>query len=69
MTKRAAKPGDLVRVRATHFSLDTGEIEDSYYLGIVLESNVVLYYRGLIRVLALHTQKDVHVRKEDVEVI
>lgn len=69
MTKREPKPGDLVRIRATHFNYSTGEIVDDYYLGIVLESNIVLQYRGMLRVLALHTQKDTHVRKEDAEVI
>ena len=63
------KEGDLVRVRSTRFDYSTKIILDSHYLGIVLKSNTVLYYRGMIKIYALYAQRSFYVHRDDVEVI
>ena len=63
------KEGDLVKVRSTRFDYSTKTLLDDHYLGVVLKSNTVLYYRGMMRIYAFYAQRTFYVHKDDVEIV
>lgn len=63
------REGDLVRVRSTRFDYSTKILLDEHYLGVVLKTNNVLYYRGMLKIYAFHAQKVFYVHRNDIEVV
>jgi len=69
MSFKQPKTGDLVKVRASRFHMRSNKVKDSWYLGVIMDSNSVLKYRGLLRVYAFHTKTTVHVDRGDIEIV